>query len=403
MASVLIESADQIFERAVQQLSENTAITNMSPGGIAREVLGIIASEGERQNEMAVSNMLLALSNGASGIYLDFVGDWLNLQRSYGAPARAADVDQIVLISAPSGQNFGSLNSGSEIRIPGGTSLLDSNGEEVMVTDGSVILAVADTSAYISAVAAQASADSSISAGRITGIDFEDYTAFPDSQLVVTNVSAINNGSSDESDEVFRYRLSNAILDAEAGNETSIRLAALNVPGVADIAVLNTYRGLGTVDIIIDSTTGEKSPLLEDSVSLAVRRRVASGTSFSVRSARTLGLRVVVTPIYNRGATLAAIEEADVAIREAVVALVAKVRMGGGLTINEIATAIINSHAAINDIGRPNNPLDEVTIWKESSVYGFSPRYTTDENIELEVDERLVLQGTPVEAVEINR
>ena len=76
--------------------------------------------------------------------------------------------------------------------------------------------------------------------------------------------------------------------------------------------------------------------------------------------------------------------------------------MGGELFVNDIAFAAKSAHSAIIDIGRPNRPLEELVLWRDSAISGRAPILLSPEkDIELKIDQRLSLEGSLAEAIKI--
>jgi len=94
--------------------------------------------------------------------------------------------------------------------------------------------------------------------------------------LIITNPIAIDNASDDESDDNLRYRGFNAFQAQGGGNLIAIRLAALGVPGVADVILKPLAYGLSTIGVFVMS----QSPIVSEGLLGAVREatsRVESG------------------------------------------------------------------------------------------------------------------------------
>ncbi len=90
MPSLITENANTILERTMAQLTANTQITRLTPGAKARTLLGIVSSEIERLENILSANLVLSLVNGAQGIYLDFLGELVGLERSQRASANTS-------------------------------------------------------------------------------------------------------------------------------------------------------------------------------------------------------------------------------------------------------------------------------------------------------------------------
>ena len=140
MADLTTEQAEDILKRATESLSRSSQITRFSIGSKARSLLGIMASEVERMEDIVSANMVLSLLNGASGVYLDFLGDLVGLPRNQATAAGVSASSQIVRVYTPSGQTAGSMNRGQPIRIPGGTVISSCDGNYRYTSTSCVIM-----------------------------------------------------------------------------------------------------------------------------------------------------------------------------------------------------------------------------------------------------------------------
>lgn len=401
MASILTERADEILNRALRQLVQNTQITRLSAGSKARALLGIISTEIEKMEDISTANMMLTLLNGASGIYLDFIGDLVGVDREARLPARVTESDQVIRISSPTGFTFGNLNSGNDIFIPSGTAITSENGDIKYLIDQGVTLQPANNTYYVAAHAAVDGSGGNVNSGILTVLDFDNYTAHPDIQLEVTNISSIENGATEEDDEFYRYRIRNALLSREAANRTAIRLELLSIPSISDVVMLDLYRGIGTANIVLDTETGEVSSLTREAVTRALDRVKATGMDIRAIAPDLVGLTVDITIKYKTGTTSSGRIEVQRDITDKVSQLVALIPLGGTLLLNDLADTIREAHGSILDIGRPNKPLDEVVLWRDSAITDRAPVTLRRTDINLNIDERLTLEGAPTEAISI--
>lgn len=402
MANLIVERADDIVGRAARQLASNTQITRFSPGSKAKTLLGIIASEIESLENRSNANLILSLVTGASGPYLDFLGELLGVSRQSSSPSSASEASEIVQISTPEGLTAGDLNGGASITIPGGTIVESSDGVYRYTTTGTVVFDSTESSVSVGVRSLRAGRENNIAAGTLDVLRFEGYVTFPSTQLIVQNLAAIENGSDVQLDDLYRFRIQNSFISAEKANRMAVRLAALSVPAVSDVVLLDLFRGVGTADLILDTETGQVSPQTIEQVRSKLFDTVALGMDVRIRAPKLIGLEVTVRPRYTTGASAVQKQQANTAIRQAISNLVATVPIGGGLEINDIGFAAKEASPFIVDIGRPNQPLDRVVLWKDSVISGRSPLIvSTTRDIELALDQRLTMEGPLSSAVRI--
>ncbi|WP_336245965.1 baseplate J/gp47 family protein, partial [Mangrovimonas futianensis] len=104
------------------------------------------------------------------------------------------------------------------------------------------------------------------------------------------NNYGIVNGSDQESDDRFRFRIANSLVAAEQANFTSVRLAALSVPGVADVQFVNGVNGTASFDLYVKALSTEPSVGLLGSVQAAVELVTAFPIRVFVRAPLLVGL-----------------------------------------------------------------------------------------------------------------
>jgi uncharacterized phage protein gp47/JayE len=402
MANTIIESADKILDRAMTQLKENTQITRFNPGSKARTILDIFSHEIERLEEILSSNMILSLVSGASGIYLDFLGELVGVQRAQRTPAAAVSGDQAIRIYVDEGLTFGSLNNGRSINVPPGT-IISSSDDDIKfnILHRSLLLPDANEF-YVSARSLRFGTAGNVGKGVLSKIHFENYATFPTTQLKVENLSSIDSGQESDSDAFYRFKITNALLAGETGNATAIRLAALSVQSVADVVILPMIRGIGTSDVILDTINGDVSNVTLESVGRAVASVKSLGMDILVRAPSLVGLEIALDITYVKGLSAKDKQDVNTNIRQAVSNLIATAPLGTSVNLNILSNTIINSDKRIADIGTPGKPLSEVILWRDSLITGGRrPTSTTNTNVILLVDERLTLEGAPNTSIRI--
>jgi len=402
MANIIIENADQILERVTTQLKQNTQLTRITPGSKVRTLMGIMAAEIERLEEIVTANTVLGLVGGANGVYLDFIGELVGVKRGQQTTAMVSSDMQIVRLFVEDGSTFGAINNNLPVTIPSGTIISSADGQIRYATIYSLTLDPASTETFISIRALKPGVNSNIGKGVLTRIQFESYASFPRKKLAVENLSSIESGAEQESDTFFRYRIQNAILGSEAANYTAVRLAALSVQSVADVVILELYRGIGTADILLDTETGAVSTATLEAVRIAVANVAALGMDIRVRAPQLAGLEVALDVKYSRGLSAPEKLQVNKNIRQAIADIVSTTSLGGTLVINSIVAAVLKSDTRIMDIGAPNAPLTEVNVWRPSILTNTRrPTPIKNANFSLLADERLTLEGSITEAIRI--
>lgn len=166
----------------------------------------------------------------------------------------------------------------------------------------------------------------------------------------VKNLFGIRNGEDTESDENYRFRLSNKVVSAVSGNSSSIRQAVLSVPGVVDMSLVPRTHGNGTFTIFPKSS----EPILSDGLMLAVKNSVEAtmaGGSLSYVEAPTylavaFNLELRFLPGVDRNAIFSN-------ARLAIMDYVNNLDLGGEIVINEIIQRIMSLDDKIMDMNIP--------------------------------------------------
>jgi len=401
MATPIIEGSDVIISRAINSLKENTQLTRFTPGAKARTLITILATEIDRLEQILSSNMVLGLVSGAGGIYLDFLGDLVGVQRQQKSTAVVTSGDQSVRIFVDEG-TFGDLNNGRSITIPAGTLISSADNQIRYTTILDTILLADDTEVFIAARSLRSGPDGNIPRNVLTVLGFTDYAAYPNTLLKVENSSSIQSGVAVEQDDFYRYRIKNALLSAESGNLIAIRLAALSVQSIADVLIMPLYRGIGTLDILLDTVTGAVSDQILESVARAVDRTRSLGIDVLIRRPSLVGLELALDIKMARGLSSADKILVTNTVRDTVSSLIAAVPMGGELSINSISAAVLSSDRRIVDVGAPGRPFSELILWRDSAITGARrPAILRNSNIILGNDERLTLEGQGSQAIRI--
>lgn len=169
----------------------------------------------------------------------------------------SSDRNVHIMVNPLSGySSFRQANGGNPISIPKGTIISDRRNNENSIsriqytTTEDVILR--DTMiAYIGVRALTPGSSLNIGPNILKELEFYDYENYRNNVLLVNNAYPIINGQEQESDENYKYRLRLFLNSRNKINYNSIRLAALNTPGVIDTKIIQGYRGVGTIGVIL--------------------------------------------------------------------------------------------------------------------------------------------------------
>jgi uncharacterized phage protein gp47/JayE len=176
------------------------------------------------------------------------------------------------------------------------------------------------------------------------------------------------------------------------GNATAIRNAALAVPGVADIRILENRAGLGTFDVVVFGI----SPSVGDSTLQEVQARVdqvvAMGCRAVVVAPRLVGISLTTGIRFKVGTPQSTKNQAVSSIENVVRSYISDLLPGQEFSINSLTQRIISASDSIADIGTPGEPFSELLIWKQNGPN--STRFSRDlkANYLIQEDEDLAVE-----------
>ena len=291
---IFAESKKEIFADVLNDVLSNTNITETSPGSKARSIIESVTNKLGDVWSKFDANMAHAFLDGAEGRYLDYFGDMMGLTRGNESAARVSASDKLIKFYRDPNDLTG------DIPIPAGTiiSTLPDGAGIVYITTAAGTLANQNDSIYITARSRQVGAKVNVGKNTLTYHNVSLPLGIT-SSLQVTNEGSITSGTGIESDDNFRFRISKQIRSNEAGNYTAIRMAALGVPGVADVQILPFFRGVGTFDLLVKSTSPSVSQNLITNVRESLYFAVAQGVSFNVRRPKETGVTMELTVVLN--------------------------------------------------------------------------------------------------------
>lgn len=387
-------SYQELVSSSLEDLANNTNLTRLSAGGKARALLESVNRRLEETYDTFDLNMSRAFVSSAPGQYLDLIGGLLGVDRE---SARTAGVDadlNIIRFYVDSG-TFGDINNSTDIVIPQGT-IISTDDNESGVTyrlKSSAVLGASASLSYIAAEATIPGSDSNIGTGALRYHNFTDYTDNANETLLVNNIHPIANGEDFESDANYRYRIVNRVLEAEAANLTAIRLAGLSVAGVADIIIKRRYRGIGTVGVIIQSTTPSVSDSLVEAVRARVERVMAYGDIAYVMGPKETGVSFRFTVHYARKLSEDEMNLIEEDLDDVIMEYVNSLDIGDTFSVNRLVSELFAVSEDITNFGITGKPIDQVFIYKESRLGDNRVReellgdYTPDPD-----DERVIIE-----------
>lgn len=397
-------SYQQILGDALLELTQNTKVTRISPGSKARSILEAASRNLNQAYNTFDLNFARAFLSGADGKFLDLLGEILGVSRLGIETASVNASTEVVKFFVETG-TFGDINSGSAITIPAGTVLsteVDNSGVSYKLTTG-VVLAASGKSQFVSVTALLPGESSNIGSGALTFHNFTNYTDSANNTLKVTNISGIFTGANVETDINYRFRIAKSALASESANETAVLLAALSVPGVANVVLQNRAKGIGTYKVLIKSITPTVSTALIDSVGAVLSRVTAQGTLGIADKPLETGMAFEISLRYQNGVSVEEKDAIEAQIRSAIEEYVNNLDIGEEFILNELVERVLSVSTNIKDIGQPNRPIDNMFIYRESKLRDSKVREQLISNYIPAADERVILEPSLSQPVTITR
>jgi len=396
------QSEKNIFGDLLVEIIENTSLTKTSVGSKTRVIAKALSGKLGQMGRKFDVNMAQAFLPGAEGKYLDFIGDMMGVPRLGQETATVSSAERILRFYVQSG-TFGDINSGASILLATGTSVgTTSAGTGVVYTvPYNVILSSTLSEVYVAAQAVQPGTRSNIGARQLTYHNFTNYTDSADDSLKVVNDAEIIKGQDGEIDTNYRFRISKQVTAAEAANLTSVRMAVLTTPGVADLVIIPYFRGIGTFDILIKATTPTIPAGLLSAAEEAVRKVMAQGIVPNIRGPVEVGTSLVGTLTLKKRMT--ASEETNIlnATTANVTDYLNSLDIDEDMIVNELIERVMATSSEIKNIGSATKPFDSTYVYKPTKLEDNKIRKTLLGDYTAEEDERVIVEtqyagATPV-------
>jgi uncharacterized phage protein gp47/JayE len=343
---------------ALQKLNTYTNLTFLSPGSKARLLVEILGEELGLEAERFDQNVGAALLRNSKGKLLDYIAEVFGMPRLSEIKAQVfAEEENFYLYTLE--PNFGAINNGEDIKIPvGGIRVFNtqsSNGQKVTYKNTEIItLPRGANKVFFAAEALYAGENSNLGANSLVFHDFSNYADSLNRTLLTTNNESITYGRNEESDANFRYRIQREKISSEAGNETSIRLAALLVPGVADVVKIPYSRGIGTNDWLIRSTSTLVSQSLINSVQEVIDQKQSAGMSNLAKSPNIVGLEMSFALTYKTALEDSEKEKIRAEVRKNISDYINNLGIGESLILDQVVRIVLNSSDRIESMGDRN-------------------------------------------------
>jgi uncharacterized phage protein gp47/JayE len=375
---------DDILDSALRQLTNQTNITQLAPGAKARALMEIVSRQLSEQYQIFDANLALAFLSTARDVTLDLLGEIVGLERL--PPITAGTVlGSANVVFYTEASNFGAINNSADITIPKGTRVWTT--PSAIGADDAIIFYVAQETVLPASADEQAVPTEAGQQGDIYNVGQETLTNHE-----YNGYAAALDGRDLESDADFRYRISKQVTASERANETAIRLAALSVPGVADVETVPYVRGLGTYGAYIKSLDARVSDDLVSSVQQSINLVQSYGNrGFSLKP-REIGVEMELTLTFRETMTTRDRTDISRTVVGVVYDYVNNLDIGEDFIVNEVVQRVMQVDDRIKNVGTANQPIDDLKIWKTSRTADNRVRYTLPGDYTAYFDEKVLIE-----------
>jgi len=393
MPVLLGQNEQKVLGDLLYDITSNTGLTRASPGSKTRAFAEAFSKKIGRMYTYFDTHLVQAFLSGATDRYLDFFGEMLGVPRLGQERADIASTHKNLRFYVEAG-TFGDINGSSSILLPSGTVIsTQAAGSGIRYTlTYDALLRATDSSTYVSAEAVQKGSRGNVGANRLIYHDFTSYDDSANNSLKVINEAEIASGQEAESNENYRYRLSNALTSGEKANQIAIRLAVLSVPGVADLVMEQYSRGLGSFDITVKSVNPRISAGLVAAVQEIVDKTKAYGTRATVKAPKEIGTSMSFTLTLNKAVTASDKEDIITDVQVAVSDYIDNLDIGEDLILNEVVQRVMETDNRIKDMGTVGAPFDTFYIYTPSRVEDSRIRTRLTQNYQAAADERVIIE-----------
>ncbi len=392
--ALFAENEEKIFGEVMLDIVNNTNLRRASPGSKTRAIAKALSKKMGQMYRKFDVNIALPFLDGAEGKYLDFLGDMMGVTRLGEKPAKVSLAERSVKFYVDTG-TFGTINGGESILITAGTviSTAAAGAGLAYTVPYNVILPAGSSSAFVAAQSSRPGTSQNVGAKQLVFHTFSDYSDTINNTLKVTNDAEILTGQSVETDTNYKFRIANKVISSEQANLTALRIAALSVPGVADLVMIPFHRGIGSIDILIKATTPNASSGLIAAVQESVDRVASQGIIVSIRKPRETGMALTTTLTFRK--VLSANEQQAIitSVTNNLTDYINNLDIGEEFIVNEALERAMATSSEIKNVGRAGKPFDSIAIYRQTKLQDNKVRSNVRADFSPRVDERLIVES----------
>ena len=389
-----------LIERAINKINEHTGLTFLSPGSKVRMLVEALGEEVGTTAE--VFDIILGSNfiRNASGKTLDYIGEIYGLEREKEQKVEISSQEENVYFYTLA-EGFGDINGGQDIVINPGTVEFyntDYNSPDriVYVNTEKIILKKDSNQHFISVKSKYAGEEYNLGARALNFHNFTGYAQGLDRTLFVTNEESIIYGRNKESDQNFRFRIQQEKISGEAGNYSSVRMAALSVPGVSDVKTIRYSKGIGTSEWLIKATTPIASKKLISSVQSALAKKQSEGILCFASAPKIVGVEMSFSLTYRRALEDTQKNAIKSDVRKQIQDYINNLDIGAPLIIDQITRIVLSSSQEILSMGEQDSRDNYryIYVYKRATNDSSPARSSLVRDYSSKQDERIILEPT---------
>lgn len=292
-----IRNIDQINKRFSERLTQVTDITYTGEGSLAKGLLQIIGEEMGDIYAILDYNTSQCLVSTAMGLALDSLGFiYATPRKNISAPADQNGFYFYLNTSDNHSPGYSNYAATGTITIPAGTSVSTHVGyigdELAFTTKSNVVFSSGESIKYIDITPTSSTYTYDIGKHKL---NTHSYTGSSSGIVYCTNPKSIILSQIKESDDQYRERILANIQFNSSSNATAIRIAALNVDHVRDVAVEERIYGPGTGKVVIDvDSVGNETNAMAN-VMLGVEEKKPFGSAIVIALATKVSIDITYT------------------------------------------------------------------------------------------------------------
>lgn len=340
---LLKKTQTEMIAESLQALADDGKLTNINAGSVVRLILETMCAQlGVAYSTMQL-NMAMGLLSTANGYFLDLMGESLfGITRNTAVAASTSIDDPTVKFYTSDGSPLVSHLPGTNI--PAGTRIYTADESLVYTVTHDVAVGSSQAEAYVPVHAANTGEGYNIGTGVLV------KHSLPDTTLKVTNIASIDNGTSDEEDDNYKFRIARALKTYSRANATAVRLAAVSVPGVADVVLTSASSGVGTFDMLVMPIGNRVGSETLRAVQSAVNFVKAVGIISSVREPDYIPIELVIKLKFQPGTSESRQFDAKASSVSSILGYIGTVPMAGTFVKNELIQRVMEVDTQILDM-----------------------------------------------------